>query len=356
MKSTVSDFDKRMAIPPVQTEHVVFRPVSEAPFELTGFPWFAQDKVFRRMPVSPGEKLPEGVDFLANCTAGGKIRFATNSRRILIRGKRGDFDLTDTMAYTGRGGFDVYEGAPGEERFLSVMRADPEKSEFVCSLAERPASSWQTYTVYFPLYKGVVSVEIGLCEEAEVAPPPPLASPPLAIYGTSITQGGCASRPGMCYPNILSRRLGRHVLNFGFSGCGRGEPEVARILASLPEVALYLLDFEPNVEGRYAALLPPFIRELRQKKPDTPILVLTRYRYTRYPIPEHQVEETRKALEALQDPRLFFLDGSNILGPDGSECLVDGIHASDMAFYRMANALESTLKTLLPPSPKQHHG
>ena len=347
MNKTVSDFDKRMAIPTVNTDGITFYPVTGSPFELTGFPWFSKEKVFRRMPLAPSKKLPEAVDFLANCTAGGKIRFATNSKRVLIRGVRGDFDITDTMSYTARGGFDIYEGNPGEEHFVSVIRANPEKTEFLCNLTDRADTEWRTYTVYFPLYKGVSSVEIGLCGDAQIAAPPPLKNPPVAVYGTSITQGGCASRPGMCYTNILSRRLNRHILNFGFSGSGRGEPEVAEILASLPDVSLYLLDFEPNVDGNYAALLPRFIREIRKLKPTVPILVLTRYQYTKYPIPEHQVENTRKAVENMNDPFLFFMDGTDILGPDGSECLVDGIHATDLAFYRMADALEPVIEKIL---------
>jgi hypothetical protein len=97
MSKCISDFDKRMGIPAVSTECIKFHPVTETPFELTGFPWFSEEKLFRRLPVSPAEKIPEGVDFLANCTAGGKIRFSTNSKRILIRGKRGAFDVVDTM-------------------------------------------------------------------------------------------------------------------------------------------------------------------------------------------------------------------------------------------------------------------
>ena len=78
-----------------------------------------------------------------------------------------------------------------------------------------------------------------------------------------------------------------------------------------------------------------------------PILVLTRYQYTKYPIPEHQVENTSKAVENMNDPFLFFMDGTDILGPDGSECLVDGIHATDLAFYRMADALEPVIEKIL---------
>lgn len=347
MSKCISDFDKRMGIPAVSTERIKFHPVTETPFELTGFPWFSEEKLFRRLPVSPAEKIPEGVDFLANCTAGGKIRFSTNSKRILIRGKRGAFDVTDTMPYTARGGFDIYVGEPGEEQFFSVMRANPENTEFVCVLAELPDAAWRTYTVYFPLYKQVISVEIGLEEDAQITIPPPLQTPPVAVYGTSITQGGCASRPGMCYTNILSRRLSRHILNFGFSGSGRGEPEVARILASLPDVSLYLLDFEPNAGDDYAKLLPPFIREIRKQKPVVPILVLTRYCYSKYPVPENQLANNRKAVEEMQDAHLYFMDGTDILGPDGAECLVDGIHATDLAFYRMADALKPELEKIL---------
>jgi len=350
MNKSVADFDKKMGIPPVCTDGIVFHDVAAAPFELTGFAWFAQDHLFRRLPLHPGVPLTEAVDFLANCTAGGKVRFSTDSPRILIRAQRGDFDQSDTMPYLGRAGFDLYEGEPGREKLVSVIRANPEQSLITCNFQGVVSDGkMRTYTLYFPLYKSVSSVEIGLAENITLTAPPPLdgTANSIVVYGTSITQGGCASRPGMCYTNILSRMLKRHLLNFGFSGSGCGEPEVAQLLASIPGVSLFLLDFEPNTGGVYDVKLPPFIAELRKKYPVAPIIVLTRYHFSWLPVNPVLLERNRQAVISLNDPNIHFIDGSDILGEDGLECLVDGTHASDMAFYRMAKALAPVIGKLL---------
>src|SRR5690606_269350 len=99
----------------------------------------------------------------------------------------------------------------------------------------------------------------------------------LVVYGTSITQGGCASRPGMAYPSILARRLGIETLNLGFSGNGRGEPEVAHILAQLENVSCFILDYESNVPVAedLRTTLTAFIPILRERHPDVPIIVIS---------------------------------------------------------------------------------
>jgi len=179
------------------------------------------------------------------------------------------------------------------------------------------------------------------------------------VYGTSITQGGCACRPGMAYTNILSRRLNLEFINLGFSGNGRGEPEVARIIATLPEPACFVLDYEANCTDpeQLRKTLPEFIRILRAAHPRIPLLVISRIPYAaedhkpvahgrrleRRDIQSQCVETFRQA----GDSRIFFQDGSNLLGADFDECTVDGSHPTDLGFLRMAEGLEPVFRKIL---------
>ena len=159
----------------------------------------------------------------------------------------------------------------------------------------------------------------------------------IVIYGSSIAQGASASRPGLNYINRLSRRLKRHCVNLGFSGAGKGEVEVAEVISQINGADLFILDFEPNTVSRYAQKLPDFIKTLRKTHKSTPILVVSRYPFTDYPINVKDIEETVAVLNNMNDSQLYFADGSNIFGNKFGDYLADGIHATDEAFARMCD-------------------
>jgi lysophospholipase L1-like esterase len=172
------------------------------------------------------------------------------------------------------------------------------------------------------------------------------------VYGTSITQGGCASRPGMAYTNILSRRLQREVINLGFSGNGRGEPELAHLLAEIPRPGLFLLDYEANTPSTedFRRTLPAFIGILRAAHPTVPILLVSQIRFapeaafpargaTRLERRAFQ-QELVADLQRAGDNHITFLDGETLLpAATWDECTVDGVHPTDLGFLAMANAL-----------------
>lgn len=330
------------------------------PFYIAGFAWLAQDGKYRRLPVSPRYPLPPAVDSLANCTAGGQIRFCTDSRKLSLRVRLSGVANMCHMPATGQCGFDCYLGMPGEQLYLSTTKYDHTKPEFECVMFDLPESENRNVTLYFPLYQGVEEVLIGIEPDAQVfAPPPYVSDRRVVVYGTSITQGGCASRSGMAYTNILSRRIPLEFINLGFSGNGKGEPEVARIISEIPNPACFVLDYEANV-GEAAQMeqtLPEFIRILRERHPDTPILVLSKIRFARENFDEgalaarlkkKQIQmETVKRLRSQGDERVFFHDGSGLLGDDFHECTVDGVHPTDLGFHRMADGLAPVLEQIL---------
>ncbi|HHN46634.1 MAG TPA: hypothetical protein ENN09_04255 [Planctomycetes bacterium] len=356
----VKKYDRKMAPDDAPSSGLEWRVPSLPPFRLAGFPWFAADGVYRRMPLRPKEKLPEAVDNLADCTAGGQVLFQSTSKRLAVRVKlKGPAGMVH-MPATGQCGFDLYVGPPCRKVYFSTTKYDLKQSEYEVLMFERIDDALANFTLNFPLYQGVKEVLVGLDSGAEIAPPPPFALPaPIVFYGTSITQGGCASRPGMAYTNIISRRLNVEVINLGFSGSGKGEPEVARNIAEIPSPALLVLDYDANCHGHdnLKNTLEEFIRILRGTHPGTPILVITRppraaelfqpgaasERRQRLEIQREAVERFKRA----GDDNLFFLDGSSLLGEDWHECTVDGSHPTDLGFLRMAQNIEPVIRRIL---------
>ncbi len=261
------------------------------------------------------------------------------------------------MPASGVSGIDLYLHRDGRWHFLGNGRP----KEYPANTAELVTdlkSSESTYRIYFPLYNGVASLEIGVPDGAtiRVVEPNNDKSSPIVIYGTSITQGGCASRPGMSYPAIVGRRLSVPVINLGFSGNGKSEPEVARLLAEL-EASAFVLDPLPNLYSEQVAeRMPKFIKIIRGRHPDTPILLMESPLFPNVPFSKvsgERVNSSNGRLRDLYEARVAAGDRHIWLVPacdftaDGGEATVDGIHPTDVGFLKLADAVESSLRTSL---------
>ena len=352
-------YDKHMSIQGAPLKGIKWLDSKKKPLVVSGFAWFSKDKIYRRLPVKPDWSIPEAVDGLADCTAGGQIRFRTDSKRVAIRvllmGPAGMVH----MPATGECGFDCYFGAPGKKLFLSTTKYDHTKVSYEFLFYEVIKKKMQNFTLNFPLYKGVKAVLVGVDNGSKVLLPLPYKNDKKIIaYGTSITHGGCAARPGMAYTNILSRRFNQEFINLGFSGNGKGEPELAMLINQIENPACIILDYEANSVSteQYKKTLPVFIRILRNKNPKVPILVISQLCFAR----ENQNDSYKSRLERLKnqketivefkkqgDKNLYFLDGSTLLGKDFDECTVDGVHPTDLGFMRMADKIEPVLKKIL---------
>jgi len=332
----------------------------EAPMHLAGFAWFAKDRVYNRLPRNYAKPFRPDVEYLATNTAGGQIRFRTDSPQVSLRVKLTEPHAMDHMPATGEAGFDCYVGEPRAQQFVGTTRFDRSQDHYESIVMSAPEREMRNITLNFPLYKGVEEVLVGLAPDAQILPPPPYADErPVVVYGTSITQGGCANRPGMLHTNILSRWSNRPYINLGFSGNGKGDPEVAEAMAEISTPAGYVLDYEANAgqEGLENTLVN-VIATLRAAHPETPILVVSRPRFAGEFINPEGVRSREKArdfqrdtvarLTAAGDANLFFHDGADQYHEkDWFECTVDGVHATDLGFYRMAETLLPVLNTIL---------
>ncbi|MFC5734113.1 SGNH/GDSL hydrolase family protein [Cytobacillus gottheilii] len=332
----------------------------EEPFRISGFAWFGEEERYRRLPANPEYNLPVSVDRLANDTSGGQIRFRTNASKLAIKVKLTASAGMGHMPASGQCGFDVYVGKPGQQQYYASTYPAIHDQAFertIWDLTGSNAEQLKEITLNFPLYVGVVEVLIGTNPDAVIESPTPFFSDKRVIfYGTSITQGGCASRPGMSYTNILSRRVNLEFINLGFSGSGKGEHEVALTIREIERPACFVLDYEANATlQQYKATLLPFIETYRKYHPQVPIIVVSRIPYTQdkakgqYDEHQERREHSKNIVEKLKeqgDQHIAFIDGMKLLGEYWHECTVDGVHPNDLGFMEMANRMESAFDFL----------
>lgn len=352
--------DPNMKIENGTTDGLTWYSPLKEPFRISGLAWFEEERIYRRLPVSPSYNIPTPVDNLANCTSGGQIHFRTNSRNISVRIRLAGGSSMYHMPATGECGMDAYFGGPGHWLFAGTASFKSGEPEYESRLFLCDSSEWRSFILNMPLYKGVKEIEIGLDQGAEVLPPEAYVSDKKIIfYGTSITQGGCAARPGMSYTNILSRRIHQEFINLGFSGNGKGEPELAHLITQIDNPACFIIDYESNSGGTeaYRKTLPEFIRILRAAYEEVPIILVSRFPYAaeaykpdllqgRLERRDFQSDLIQKLTEA-GDHRLTFVDGASLMSSRTDEATVDGVHPTDFGFMQMADNLEPVLRQVL---------
>jgi len=357
----ISRFDENMKTGEAASGGVVWLNADDSRMRLDGFAFRSAGEALRRLPFEL--VTLQSVQWLAGHTSGGMLTFRTNSRRIFVRASLRDICRKEHMPMTGCGGFDLYLGPAGHRSFVGVTRFDYSASEYEVLILERRRAETEEFQLNFPLYSGVESFALGIDGESDIALPDPWTNPrPVVVYGSSITQGACASRPGSSYTSILSRELDRPVLNFGFSGSGKGEPEVVSAIAKVPDPALILLDYEANASAvGIECTLADAIDILRRDHPRVPILVLSRIRWNKELIETgSRILHDRDADDAIAfqreevkhrraegDHRIFFRNGDSLTEPDWWECTVDGVHPTDFGFHRMAANLRPVIREIL---------
>ena len=361
-KLAVEKIDKNMAVGEAGTEKVIWHTADDAPLRLTGFYFRKKGGEFRRLPLD--DKLPPSVNYLCWHTAGGQLSFVSDTAFIRLKVELAHESLMDHCTKIGSSGFDLYMGRPGGKQYFigsSRIKVNVDSYELDIFRTEKP--EMREFTLHFPLYCGVGSFSIGFSEDAEILAPSPWCDDrPIVVYGTSITQGGCANRPGMAWTNIMSRRLNRPVLNYGFSGSGRGEPYVFEQLAKVKNPAMIILDYEANAgkQGIFATLSNG-IDILRKAHPETPIVVVSAFHFNReslvsgsFDVREKSREDTWKFERAevsrrrrAGDKNIYFVYGGWKNEPDWSEFTVDGVHATDLGFYMFAKMLTPRVARIL---------
>lgn len=324
-----------------------------------GQAWTDTATPYHRFPARAEGVVPPRVWGLGHNSAGIAVRFVSDAPSIHAKWtlRSENLDMPH-MPATGVSGLDLYVRlSDGTWHWLANGR--PNRVSNQQCLAEGIPEGGHEYMLYLPLYNDPAALEIGVPEgtRLERGPErPERKAKPIVFWGTSILQGGCASRPGMAYPSIIGRRMDWHTMNFGFSGNGRMDPPVTELLAGI-DAAAYVIDCCPNMQpGEVSERTAPLVRTLRKARPKAPIVLVENVQYQEgafLPASRAAYVNKNKALrteydklraEAITD--LHYIPCDDLFGHDG-EATVDGTHATDLGFLRIADAIQPVLEDIL---------
>lgn len=331
--------------------------------DAAGFPRLGQataqglESPYDRLPAYLKDSIRKELWDLGKNSAGVAVRFRTDSKKITARWEVLNNTWMNHMTPVGIKGLDLYAWDDGKWIFVGSGRPGHAKGTFVSTFISNMDGRMREYMLYMPLYDCATKVEIGVLGDARIEQPEmiaPVREKPVVVYGTSITQGGCANRPGMAFTSILSRRMNREFINLGFSGNGRLDYEIARLMARV-DASCYVLDNMANCTAPMLDRLEGFVKILREAHPDTPIVLLgnAHYTYVRFnTVSAKEVKEKDARLVELfrqmqhDDKNLYYVPGEDLIGKD-DEATVDGTHFTDLGFVRMSDNLYPVLERIV---------
>lgn len=319
-----------------------------APFDLYGIFYDGEEGKFLRMPKKTAAAVSEGVALLNTHTSGGRVRFSTDSDYFELAVSYKNFEQLPHMSLLAKCGFSLVDETDETPRFVRSFRPETTSKQGFCGSCSLPGTMRQ-YTLYFPLYSEVTGLTVGLNAKADVKGGKKYAEgAPVLYYGSSITQGACASRPNNCYPAYISGWTNTDYINLGFSGNAKGEKAIADHLASL-DCRLFVYDYDHNAPdaGHLRRTHRPLYETFRASHPHTPVLFMTRPDFEFDATSAARREIVRETYENAKQrgENVYFLDGETLFGKDDRmHCTVDCCHPNDLGFYRMAKAVYAKMK------------
>ena len=306
------------------------------------------DGVFRRMKYFIAQGISQQVAAISSECAGGRVRFITDSPYIAISVKYKAVAKVPNYSLSATIGFDLYS----KNRYIGCF-VPPidilDGFESVLDIPSEEGNSLREYTLNFPVCSEISELFIGIKKNCQLKKAPEYTiSKPVVFYGSSITQGACASRPGNTYANMISRNLDCDYINLGFWGNAMGEEEMARYIANL-DMSAFIYDYDynaPTVEHLQATHEKMF-QIIRKKNPTLPIIILSAPKYYLTKTDEKRVtviERTYRNALANGDQYVRFISGKSILETVKDTALADNIHPGDSGFINMASFVGESLK------------
>jgi len=339
----------------IDKEDIIWLDAAEAPFELYGAVEF---NPYARIPSDIAKTVSESVEMLNKHTAGIRVRFRTNSPYIAVNAKWSKQTKMSKMTVIGMSGFDMFfrSETDGKYSYYNTFTPPSDSPEGYESVIDT-TGEMKDYIINFPLYNSVDKLYIGVKKGADFEKPAKYYNElPIVFYGSSITQGASASRPGNSYQNFLSRMLNMDYINLGFSGSGRAEDEIVNYMAGLKMLA-FVADYDhnaPTVEHLQNTHFKMY-ETIRKAQPDLPYIMISRPDYKTAPFKSNSDDERRSVImETYQkalaggDKNVYFIDGATIFrGPEADACTVDGCHPNDLGFFKFAETLYPILYKIL---------
>ena len=350
----IEQIDKNFALTTINEPDIEWISAHDERFTLCGV--YHDGEKYIRLPEQIAKDTNEGVAHLYEHTSGGRLRFKTNSPFVAVKAVISRPAVMRNMPLTGSASFAIYMDGIYKNTVIadyaqfSKIEGESSAIQGICKHGD---ASEHAYEIYFPLYNGVREVYIGVRKNSEISKYDYKKCGRVVYYGSSITQGGCASRPGNDYVGHLSRMLDTDYLNLGFSGSARGERAMVDYIASLEDVSVFVLDYDHNAPN--AAHLQnthyPLYSAVRSAHSDIPIVLISRPDFCH--LPDHiarreVILDTYNRALANGDKNIYFIDGETLFEGDMRDaCTCDGCHPNDLGFYRMAKVIYPVLKSLV---------
>lgn len=330
--------------------------------EINGLPWFEEnDEQFLRLPLEKKEKITTTAWSMSQCPSGARVRFKTDSQSLKIRVKHGMENGKRLamwhMSSAAVSGIDLYIGKPGSQDFWGTSEPKDANSEYEYTYFDDFPAATREFMLCLPSYSELSELYIGIDDTAVLEKPTPYEiQAPIVFYGTSITQGACASRGSNDYVSILNRSLNADTVNLGFSGSGCGEPVMAELMSEI-DASVYVVDSVANMNSRIMEQrYENFVTILRKRKPDIPVVLMTKPhfaneilgKYSNYYNQQHKpLFETYRKLREKGDEKIFLFDTGKIIKSGGDHPSVDGIHLTDIGFKKTADQLQILLADII---------
>ena len=336
----------------VEQEGIVYYDVRQDPFEIYGLYEPRTYDRYCRIPTDVAQATSGGVANLYFNTAGGRVRFSTDSEYVAIHVDAKVLYYPSHMTKIAAAGFDLYLDTEqvGLARHVKTFVPPVDEQEGYESIVHFGSRRMRHFTLHLPLYNGVDNLYVGVESDAALDKGLPYRDmAPVVYYGSSITQGGCVCRPGTCYSNVVTMRTGIDHLNLGFSGSARAELAISNYMADL-DMSVFISDYDHNAPS-YERLLethPRLYRMIRAKHPDVPYIIISRPDFTgayNDSVNRRAIiyDTYRQAIES-GDKNVYFIDGESIFrGRYRELATVDGCHPNDLGSALMADAIESTI-------------
>ena len=322
---------------------------------------YRSERTFKRMPTAVAKTVNDRVRHLHTNPAGGRVRLKTNSTRLAIKAEYPRLTPRSILTAQASMGFDIYLKKDGVFTFHTALYPPIDMTDGYEKCMQLGKGEHEV-EIYLPLYNDLDRLYIGIDEGATLGAAAPYTHTlPILYYGSSITQGASASRPGNAYSAIVERRLDADFVNLGFASGALGEKAMADYIASLSFSAL-VCDYDynaPSAEHLEATHLPLYQR-IRASHPDTPILLITKPILLAYSDNADNdrrreiIYETYRYAVSHGDRNIYILNGKEMFAPyeAGISC-ADGVHPGDFGMWVMAENVTRVLKTAFAQRSKK---
>lgn len=345
----ISEIDANFKIETsLNVKGIRFFDIQSAPFKVYGV--FKEGGVYRRMPEKAAAGVSVGVLALHANNAGGRVRFKTDSPYVAVKAVYAGVGKMAHFAISGSAGLDLYfTDNDGKEVYKNTFIPPFDVKEGFEGIADFGCKKMRQITVNMPTYSTLKELYIGLDENSVTAPADDYKiKKPIVYYGSSITQGGCVSRPGNTYQARISRRLNADYINLGFSGNARGEDSMADYIKHL-EMSAFVYDYDHNAPSAEYLLNTHerFLKRIREKNPALPVVMMSAPVF----LPDDNWNTRREIIKGTYnnavsagDKNVYFIDGRELMAAAGNDGTVDNCHPNDLGFYSMAEKLGGVLE------------